>query len=797
MDNENVSNSSLVDNPEVQNAPPVSSPTVPLSETITNLPPISNTQNENRLSTPISEVQNSPLSTSNPRKIKISVIVLIFILAIGVALGLYYFLRVKKQDNSVESQSRPLSSSEWQIITASAQQSFVPQKIEPLLSMASQKIAPSTDEVSSFYKSVDSLLDVKPQENTAKVATVSSKLKVQFGLKINGQIIDSSGNANDLNGSVSYLMLLDSNSKQSQTDLIVNGSLGRLVLNDSDMDTLHVSTINANDGRSLVNIDASDYLLVFLNPDKGQGNSGVISVDTNKIYPYFGNYVELTSQTPTSNLGTVAVQNEIDTSYITSAFANTIGNIESYVVQDNNRQLSTVQSGLGMIEVKIDKTKFASEVSNYINKIGEFSQQNKSKFLEICPTEDEYCMNQAGYVSADDIQNTEASITAFISIFDFDKTAILVDPNTLEFKGIVADMKQTNNIVDKINFPFSNMTLSFSFYTVTPNEKEVIFQPLSSIKPDLVPSAESSGTADMGNTLYASNRAYMRALDKGIWEAISTSGDKFCNLNWNPKFCLKNLPDWNIYYFGDNQISMHYPYPSGDDANQSNIQIDIDKPYDNPEDLKNLEIWKCDIDRDSTGNKPDFKSIVTEQGIQLALVSYGFSGGYWDGDVCLNSNGVYKHLLPFGTVNIMAKNMQIDEVYSKIEPWLKTLTIDTEIKPEWTELAPPKAAVMPFPEKKQSVEISQMQFSETENGEYITSNVLVVNKADLHNGKDCLASIDYIIESYGVDPKIKDSVFPNNQAVCFSDYVCWKCENGSFQRQSDLTACRGLRCNPN
>lgn len=77
--------------------------------------------------------------------------------------------------------------------------------------------------------------------------------------------------------------------------------------------------------------------------------------------------------------------------------------------------------------------------------------------------------------------------------------------------------------------------------------------------------------------------------------------------------------------------------------------------------------------------------------------------------------------------------------------------------------------------------------------------MLVVGKADTSPDNHCIYTIDdYLSDSYGVDKsKVNYAVFPENQAVCLAHDLCMVCKDKKWQEQSDLTACRGLRCYPN
>lgn len=678
--------------PKNDDPPIVPNPAIPVTKPI--LENNTNVQSSRRV-----------IDTPKPRRFKILLIILLVLLIlISLSAGLYYFLNKNKQSISIQPNSRLISSQEWRTVIASAHESFTSQNLGPLLEIAIQKNSQPATDVKSYYENVNDTLGVKPQEETAKTTiNTSSKLKVQFGLKVSGEKSNSTGGTTEFSGSLAYLMLVDDQSKQSQSDLILNGSFGNLMLNDSDMDALHISIINPSETKSLINLEASDFLLVFLNPDKNQESGGVINVDTDKIYPYFGNYVELNNKAPIETSATNTNISEIDVGALRSAFTDTIGNFNSYLVSDQNLQLTSGPSGLGLIMVNISKVKLGLAISGYFDKVGKFSQQNKDKFLKLCPDGSEDCLHQAGYLSDTDVQNAKAGIVLFLSIFDFDKTGIIVDQNTLEFKGMAVNLRQTVNSVAGKSLPFSNLAMSFSFYTVTPDEKEMVFQPATLIKPDVVPSAISNGTADETNSLYTDNRAYIRALNKGLWEAITSSGSTYCNLYWNPKFCIHRPSDWNISdpESKDGGIDMSYPYGYSN-PDRPNIRINILRPG-------NLQGYNLNTEKDSNGKTPNYRNITTSQGLQLALVSSGESDDYWHGDVCLYSQGMCNNMLPFGMISVSAKGMQFDEIFGKIEPWLKTLTVETEIKPEWTETVTTSLSPEDYPEKKQSVEILPTQ----------------------------------------------------------------------------------------
>lgn len=702
--------------------------------------------------------------------------------------------KTKQEDKSLTiGNTKKLSPEEWNTILSSAKKELSINNLSQVLSPSKLENPLTQKSVSGVYSKVGNNFNLDPSvhigsvkgDSTENTISVEPKIndfkqnKLHFSLKLEGSSKNDNGDKEDVNFLVSYLGLQNLESDQAQSDLIINGKWGKLVLEDDGINPLHISTINLDKNKIAVNIETSDYVLVFLdrilNREK-QREEGNISVDTYQIYPYFGNYVNINNENSSLNnnmINLIAVAN----SFKETAFIETIGSIDKYVKEGTNSEL-TSSSDLGLVMVEIDQQKFKDTLKDYLSKIEQYYSSNSDKYKQLCQNQTE-CLNKLGYMSEENINNTEIILEYVFNQYSIDKSGLIIDPKDLSFKGFALDISKKDG-VDITNQLLDIQKISFSFYLKKLENPNKLFTPDKIITTDALPTDSQYGKSEQGNTLYTENKSFMRSFKTDLWQAIiSVKSDQFCNIWWKPGFCFQDTNKWLIFNPDPktyDRISMYYNLGSKE-TSEPELSIKIEPTnYD--------IISECYYDKTKDGEAlaySEYKDIVTNQGLRLRISSYNNKDGF-TGDICMLNGESYTTKLPFsGRIEIYGKNTTFDKSVDYFSDVLKTIKIDDDVNLNQYQSAPSNPDI--YPEKEQSIKSDGLFVS--------------INNADSKKGNECYLSSDYyyVMDSYGIARDSKNIVFfPLKQAVCIGENTCILCGKDGFD-EVDISNCKGLRCN--
>ncbi|MFH0942950.1 MAG: hypothetical protein V1810_02130 [Candidatus Beckwithbacteria bacterium] len=730
------------------------------------------------------------------RLIWVIIFVCLVLLLVGGFACYRFFFNPSK--NEADGNARALSTKEWEVVIASASEEFSIDSVTQIASATKLENPLAKESVESAYAQVGETFNAAPSiQQIVKEEKIEKQGKMQFGLRVEGLSKNEKGENDQVDLSISYLGLQDFPSGRAQSDLIVNGKWGNLTLNDGSMDALHISTINIDNSSALVNIEASDYLLVLLdrisNPEK-ERQPGIISVDTEDIYPYFGNYVKVQQEVVEPDLNIRKILDETNL-FEKSTFMETIGDFDKYIDSSEEKKLTTGPSGLGLIMVKMDKNKFIQTVEDYGKKISTYYSENTEQYKQACEGRGETCLKDIGYLTKEEIEGGMSLLKLFSKLYDIGKAGMIVEPETLSFRGFSMEINKNKlgNISGAVQQLLDITKISFSFYSSKLESQEKIFSPANFIMAEEKPKEINYGVAEQGNDLFAENKAYMRALKVDLWQAIMAYGGDYCNVWWEPKFCFQAPEDWNIY---DPETTVHQYislfYPLGNYASDKpHLSMQIFPPNYEYED-------DCVYEETSGGNLiiyPDFKEITTGQGMHFRISSGGTKNNEFIGKVCMANRQGYTTRLPFaGAIEIYSKDIEFNEAADRFGSILESIEMQGEMDPLWlvTPSLPPDP--QEYPERKQTIKYEPTRMivdDKKVDGEY-----LIVNQAVLEPGKSCLSRDEYILDSYGAKKDVEIvGVFPSGQAVCMSQKNCAICNKGSWEWKTDTSACKGLRCN--
>lgn len=766
-------------------------------------------QNQEIISNNFQSLSSDKIPTKNIKFFsKKKLIITIFII---LALLITFFISrlllngIKNKSESVSTNPNiiKLSSTEWKNVLVSAKKEMSINSITQVLSSSKLNNPLKEKTVGGVYSEVGNNfnLDTQPEDKNTQQSNVKGvstevvdsanltsqeinykQKKLHFGLKFEGMAKNDKGGNDEVNISVSYIGLQNLESNQSQSDLLVNGKWGDLILEDDGINPLHISTINLDKNKIAVNIEASDYLLVFLdrifNPDK-QRDENTILVDTNKIYPYLGNYVVVENENLISD---EKIKNLIikANTFKDTAFSETIGSFNNYIDDSTDKQLTKSSSTLGIVTVEINKNKFQETLNDYLNKIKKYYAENSEEYKQFCKDKTEECLTNLGYLSEENINEGTNLLKNLFIQYSLDKSGIIIDTTDFSFKGFALEINKNDKSLNPEQL-LNIQKISFSFYLNKLENSNELFKPATTLTTNDLPKGSQYGSADEGNNLYTENKSYMRSLQVDLWQAVTSKSDQFCNIWWEPKFCLQDTNKWLIFNPNPkdyDQISLYYNLGS-EVVDKPELSLKIHP-------VGGLEIMNCYYDEEKYGKDliyPEYKDIVTDQGFKLRISSYGTKDGMFIGKVCMINGNNYTTELPFsGGIDIFGKNVSFNDSVEYFSDILKTIKIDGDIDPSWLNASLPDPK--DYPERKQLIKYDGIQ--------------VTINNTLSEKGKSCSLSGDYYyaMDSYGIERNDKTTVyFPLKQAVCVGENTCIVCGEEGFD-EVDILNCKGLRCNP-
>ncbi len=717
----------------------------------------------------------------------IGVVVGLFILSAGGYFGYHRFI-AKDLSSTPEGKivGRVLSSSEWSAVQQSMKDSDTLLAAIPKTATLTEKVsAPTT--IATAYQQVDQTLQpssLVPQTESS----VAQPYRAHLGYTIKGLFQSTDAGEEPVDLTVSTLAI--SNQGKRQVDMIMNGSWGKLKLYESGMNALHISAISENEDTALVNIEVSDYLAVLLhrlqNPSTSS-SSGVINFDTDEIYPYFGKYVSVPVVDDQPTKAPTQLDKEIADG-VNVAYAETIGSIDAYLVPNSKQALTSGPTDeLGIVLVDIDKNKLLSTLGMFVDKVSNLSEQHKSEFEQLCQGKSRHCLARTDYFSATQAGMLKASLGELFNMITIEKTGLIVDAKTMAVRGIAADITHNKSAL------FSQLQLSFSYYSTNEVEVTPIFTPEFVTKIGDSASQISSIGADKNNKLYKDNQAYIRGLSGGIWQAIAAKGGEYCNQQHQPAFCMTEQSDWNIYE-SDTSADVTFSYPLEHKLAEPNASVQLNSPKDPYS--ENCVYEKVPGTYDLPYDY--YKDITTPQGVHLRLSLRKGSNDELSGFVCVPGTGGYSTKTPYaGEIRLFSSHMSSDATLETISTLLRDISVKGDLGDNWKMTEPLIINQADYPERKQIIQISPTTYYDEKKASH-SAELMQINNAD-DNGVHCLTSNEYVLQSYGAKSGVETIVeAPPGLAMCLSESTCSICSSkGSWEEQADLSACSLLRCNMN
>jgi hypothetical protein len=730
--------------------------------------------------------------------------IMIILLSIAVcSTGYFYYTTFFKKHlatNSSATTGTPVSQKEWAMIADNVGQSTTLLQAIPrqfATAHASQDPAQSSqNSVESSYQSLQKIVQPKPL-----VATIASDTphRTHFGFTFSGTYEEKNKDPESFAITTSMIQL--STSAQNQVDVIMNGSWNGLDLSDSGIDAVHTSIINTATQSTTINVEASDYSIVLLNRLKKPQQSTTskkIEINTDDIYPYFGEYVEIPSEALNQQFPKQATWKDEFMSEVLAAFKATVGNVDNYINQDSEKiKTDGPLSNLKIVVVDLNQDKFANTLNSFIDAYSQITIKHQADFKAECSNQSDSCLSNAGFLSQEDARITKLSTSALFKLVAIKKFGLFVDSDSYAVRGFIADISQKESLVSSvIDLPIQKGEMSMSYYDIDDPSGE-IFIPTDTKKPQDPPPAEIPTNSDKNNKIYQDNKAYIRGLNNGIWSAIMTSGAKFCNQWWQPSFCVNNPTEWRITEPNEFSNAIHFTFPSDSKYGQPYIGVEIEK-IDRQFTTSNECYYEEIPGEFHLGERYSFyKDLTTNQGLHLRISLNKQSDGNYIGAICMPTKKEYSKEIPIeATIAIHSESFDQDSIAEKVSTLLSSFEISTTVSEDMKLKTPDMSISSNFPERKHQIsrQMKAINFeNETVNGEYLYINGAPDDKTSCH-------IVDkYIIHSYK-DPDKTETVvvLPTGQAVCMSSNNCAVCNSGSLEWEpnNELDKCKNLRCNP-
>jgi hypothetical protein len=562
------------------------------------------------------------------------------------------------------------------------------------------------------------------------------------------------------------------------SDVIVNGKFGKLALGDRDFDALHISAINI-DSSSYLKVSLSDIALVFLSSllkGPSQNEKGIISVNSEEIYPYLDEYVYINDEISSEIPARLETYLDEYASFSHKAFEETLGRIDSYLEKQLAYEDVLGGKKIVRVETKVDEGMFWQKYSEFLNQVSDFARERKDLYSDYCQTQESVddCLFSFGYSP-----ETELQPIVIDKIFNIDNLDLLMGVQSQELTGVDLGISVASKILDGI--PISSFRAEITYqnlldqpvYEIAPPANFLSFNNAGSKNLNYLSSKEaSSSRVKAEEVLFAKNRELVWEIwDKDL-EKLSQNKSTSCQ-NWAPKFCFEIGGDWvvrNDEFFKskaaayDNQY-LELVYPS--------TPITLEGKRIVLELIGGGKNYGALCRYDQEGGYDEYWDVQTEDGATLRISfrdsSNDISSSSLLLDVCyLNTaSGYYTSDGPYGKrVQAFASNITKDEAVRKLSDVIKTFKF----------------------EKKDSA-ILEKDYSKA----YDQYKTIYLDGAKDDPYACNVRANDNIKKDFGVEAL--DVVMKQGTKFCLDHKTCLQCKAGKLEFE-ELLECKGLSCNP-
>lgn len=521
--------------------------------------------------------------------------------------------------------------------------------------------------------------------------TPENSTKQKTSVTFSGTIISPDSNGSqDFKFNGSLLRLIQDNGSKVLSDFILNGSMdgsiGSVNFNDENQDALHISLTQTDENNSYLKVNMSDYLLIFVNSIVGpqQATSPSISVDTNEIWPFLGQYlhipksIESLSYDSSLSVSDQEKLNKIQEE-LSINFQATLGDVTKYI--DINE--SSDEFGLTTFYGLINKEKLANALADYSVGNWEISNQNMEDLKQLCASiasneEDaDSCINglSSPEISRDDLAS---QLLSFLGYFEFEPISAQIDNTSLDIKKMTFGVSLNGDVSQNnlgLYLPFSKMNLHIESGLLELSEDQ-IKEPKNSV--ELLSAGNNSESfADQSyNEQTIQGNAYRE--NKELLLSTYSNINDICGGILGHEYCLSAPETWSHFLNSngsDNYLNLTLKNTNPADYRTASVSI--------RQETANSFTYDCDYENKNPYAQKivNYSDVTTQDGYNLRISEYentqGYDVVYYD--VCEKRGEKYVNRTSYGNISVNPGPFSFQEAVEKISPILASVSFKKKI----------------------------------------------------------------------------------------------------------------------
>lgn len=654
---------------------------------------------------------------------------------------------------------------------------------------------------------VSGLVSLKKDFAPQNIINQTTITKERTSISLSGETLPiATLSAQPFDMKIGQTTYFDHKNNTSALDLIANGNLGQLKFDDNTQDAFHLSLTHTDSQNSYLRLDMSDYLLVFIHSlTNGPSKNGVISFNTDSIWPYLGQYLRIPKvvedkiyNKPVLDNQSLKIQVSLR-SQVNNVFSQTLGSPLNYIIITDSKN-ETISSLPAMtFTANLDSNKFADVIEAYIRGIEKIITVQQPNIASLCrasyslTADQDKCLKDLApktQADIDKVVKTYRSIAQSLKADNIKASINLKDFDVIKFVANISFANTQTNEGWAVALPFKTLTVNIDTenlgtisslaLTVPPNPVDILSKNLVGGNNSFISMGENNS---IQNILYEENRQQF------LTTAYNTPGtsSQVCSGKINNQYCL-TVPDrWSSF----------------DDKGATDQNLNLTRKNDNPNDTKNTSIMisqkqdpgfisGCNFPGNQTTSAPMIfvgsKDIVTQDNFPLRIGNskpdpmFNFQMDY----VCSRSGDHFIMNTPYGEISIEAGSLSFDSLASEVAPILSSLKATgnaaylNQPQPTLFVTQKPTYTSDPVP-----------QILDNSAGHYVQ-----LYGANLGDDQNCVVDSAYINSTYGLGSN-GFAVVADKKSICMTSNSCALCTNGKIgSPSSDLTTCKKQSCNP-
>lgn len=723
----------------------------------------------------------------------LTILIGIFVLLVGIILGA--FLTQNKRGSS----SAPLPYKYTAVVTSPKQ------KLEQVI--AHNIIFTQLNTLATPVYAVDethndpmqTLLTVKSSLDESATLNIKRRTTVTATGKLSST---PDTTPQDFSLKAALMTLTNQKNEQVITDMIVNGSFGNAQLQDETQDAFHLSLTQTNPNDSYLKINMSDYLLIFVNRmmHPNQPASPQITVQTNDIWPFLGQYLHIPKSLEAVRFGSDlpdtdkqkldTIRNETDT-----LFSQTLGNVPSYA--DITTPATPASDSATTVTAQIIPNKLNTVLTSYLTGLQTIKTQHKTEMEAMCrdshqtQQQADTCLaqlNEPMFTS----DETQASVSAMLSTLTFSPIVASINPADFSIRKLSADVTFTNTktasstAIWNVPIPLSSIIIHIDTEEESRTDTNAIVAPPAPV--ELIAAADNTKSfTDDSYQEQSIQGALYRENKNNLLTTAYTSSSNYCAGLPSQEYCIDAPEVWLEFASSQgpqNTLSLTKKNLDPNDYHNTSVMITQSTTSTTP--------IQCVYDHapgEYGSNMVNYKDLTTKDSVTLRISEpenlLNSDTVYYD--ACVTSNGKYYQTSPYGTIVINPGSLTFEKTLEAVAPILSSL----RWKNPGTSSSIKVVLPTPLPTASYGFDKPPVRLKSGD-----TSFMYLYGAGSPGTPGVCNVGSDYLELQYKLDPDTM-IVVPNGFGYCLSQNLCDICTNGNLGKPtSDLSSCKNQPCNP-